>query len=183
MHLAVITLAAGSSSPSGLGALGINTWAFVSQLLSFIIVLVILSIWVLPPIQKMLAKRQDQIREGIENAEKAKQDLIEASKKAEQVIQEARLKAQDTIERASRNAEQIGQQIEKEARVRAEKIYQQNEARIQQEANRARIELSRAIVNLSIDAAGSVIGRSIDSKDNRRLVEEFVTASDQSRNN
>jgi F-type H+-transporting ATPase subunit b len=91
--------------------------------------------------------------------------------------------AQETIERATRNAEQVAQQIEKEARDRAEKIAQQYEARIQQEANRARMELSRAVVNLSIDAAGKVINRSIDSNDNRRLVEEFVTASDKSRNN
>ena len=182
MHLAVITLAA-SGSNSGIGALGINLWAFVSQLVSFIIVLVLLSKWVLPPVQRMLAKRQDLIREGVENAEKAKEDLAQATKQAEKIIQEARRQAQDTVERASANAQQIGQQIESEARERAEKIYQQNEARIQQEANRARLELSRAVVNLSIGAAGKVINRSVDTKDNRRLVEEFITASDQSRNN
>jgi F-type H+-transporting ATPase subunit b len=45
------------------------------------------------------------------------------------------------------------------------------------------MELSRAVINLSIDAATQVIQRSVDSKDNRRLVQEFVTASDQARNN
>jgi len=48
---------------------------------------------------------------------------------------------------------------------------------VHQEANRARNELSRLVVNLSIDAAGRVIERSVDTNDNRRLVEEFVTAS------
>jgi len=45
------------------------------------------------------------------------------------------------------------------------------------------MELSREVVKLSIDAASKVINRSVDSKDNRRLVEEFVTTSDQARNN
>jgi F-type H+-transporting ATPase subunit b len=37
---------------------------------------------------------------------------------------------------------------------------------------------------MSINAAGRVVGRSVNSDDNRRLVEEFVTASnDQTRNN
>ena len=50
-------------------------------------------------------------------------------------------------------------------------------ARIQQEAARARAELSRLVVNLSINAAGKVISKSVDNKDNRRLVEEFVNTS------
>ena len=74
-------------------------------------------------------------------------------------------------------------QIEEEARTRAEQFSQQQLERIQQEANRARMELSRQVVNLSIEAASKVISRSVDNKDNRRLVEEFVTASDTTRNN
>jgi F-type H+-transporting ATPase subunit b len=33
------------------------------------------------------------------------------------------------------------------------------------------------VVNLSIDAAGKVISRSVDNTDNRRMVEEFVSTS------
>lgn len=174
---------ASAESPSGLGALGINAAAFISQLVSFVIVLIVLWKWVLPAVQRTLEKRQALIREGIENAEQAKRDLEEAANKAEQIILDAKRQAQDTIERATKNAEQVAQQIEAEARDRAEKIGQQQIARIHQEANRARMELSRDVINLSIEAASKVISRSVDSNDNRRLVEEFVTASDQARNN
>ena len=50
-------------------------------------------------------------------------------------------------------------------------------ARIQPEAARARAEISRLVVNLSINAASKVISKSVDSNDNRRLVEEFVHTS------
>ncbi|GCE04187.1 F0F1 ATP synthase subunit B [Dictyobacter aurantiacus] len=175
--------AASAESPSGLGALGINTWAFISQLVTFLIVLWVIWKWVLPALQRTLEKRQALIREGIENAEQAKRDLAEAAQNAEQIILDAKRQAQDTIERATKNAQQIAQQIETEARERAEKISQQQIARIHQEANRARMDLSRDVINLSIEAASKVISRSVDSNDNRRLVEEFVTASDQARNN
>jgi F-type H+-transporting ATPase subunit b len=174
---------ANADSASGLGALGINAAAFLSQLASFLIVLFILGKYVLPVIQRTLDKRQTIIREGIENAEKAKHDLAEATSNAERIILAAKRQAQDVIERASQNAEQIAQQIQNEAREKAEKYSQQQIARIQQEANRARLELSREVVNLSIEAASKVINRSVDSKDNRRLVEEFVTANDPARNN
>ena len=176
MHIAVhaLILAQGSNIFTGLG---INTFAFISQLVSFGIVFLILWRWGFPAIMRTLDKRQAVIREGIENAERAKHDLEEATARAEQILNEARRQAQETIERASKAAEREAKRIEEEAHARAEQILQQQVARIQQEAARARTELSRLVVNLSITAASKVISKSVDSNDNRRLVEEFVSAS------
>jgi len=165
------------------GGLGINALGFLSQLISFIIVFWILWKWAFPLITKTLEQRQTVIREGIENAEKAKRDLAEAKAGAERILADARVKGQETIERAQKAAQQEEKRIIEEAHARAEQVAQQQIARIQQEANRARIELSRMVVDLSIGAAGKVVGRTVDSRDNRRLVEEFVSASDQARNN
>lgn len=177
------TLADASSGGSALDALGINGLAFISQLISFIIVLVLLGKFVIPRILQILDKRQAVIREGIENAEKAKQDLAAATARAEHIITDASRQAQEIIDRATKNAEKVAHQIEEEARVRAEQINQQQIARIQQEVSRARQELSREVVNLSIEIASKVISRSMNTKDNRRFVEEFVAASDHARNN
>jgi F-type H+-transporting ATPase subunit b len=157
--------------------LGINAVAFLSQLVSFGIVFFILWKYGFPAIIKILDQRQAVIREGIENAERAKRDLAEASERAEQILADARRQAQETIERASKGAQQEANRIIEDARASAEQVTQQQIARIQQEANRARNELNRFVVNLSIDAAGKVISRSVDSKDNRRLVEEFVSSA------
>jgi F-type H+-transporting ATPase subunit b len=160
------------------GQFGINPFAFLSQLISFGIVFLILWKWGFPAIIKTLEKRQAVIREGIENAEKARRDLDEATTRAEQVLQEARVQAQETIAQATKVAEREANRIQDEAHSRAAQIEQQQVARIQQEAARARAELSRLVVNLSISAAGKVISKSVDSSDNRRLVEEFVHSSE-----
>lgn len=161
--------------------LGINTLAFISQLVSFGIVFFILWRWGFPLIIKTLDQRQALIREGVENAEKARRDLAEANARAEQLLIEAQRQAQQTIERAQKMAQQEEVRILEEAHARAEQIGQQQVARIQNEAARARSELSRQVVNLSINAAGSVIGRSVNNDDNRRLVEEFVTTANSTR--
>ena len=157
---------------------GINPFAFLSQLVSFGIVFLILWKWGFPAIVKTLEKRQAVICEGVENAEKARRDLAEATTRAEQLMQEARVQAQETIALATKAAEREANRIQEEAHARAAQIEQQQIARIQQEAARARTELSRLVVNLSISAAGKVISKSVDSSDNRRLVEEFVLASE-----
>jgi F-type H+-transporting ATPase subunit b len=161
--------------------LGINAVAFLSQLVSFGIVFFLLVRFAFPAITGILDRRQAVIREGIENAEKARQDLAEATARAEQLLLDARREAQQTIERASKIAQDEANRIQEEARERAEQISQQQIARIQQEASRARNELTRLVVNLSIDAASKVISKSVDTQDNRRLVEEFVSVSSQSR--
>ncbi len=165
------------------GGLGINALGFLSQLISFLIVLFILWKWAFPLITKTLEKRQAVIREGIENAEKAKRDLADAAANAERILAQARVQAQETIERAQKAAQQEEKRILEEASARAEQVGQQQIQRIQQEANRARAELGRLVVNLSIDAAGRVVGRSVNNDDNRRLVEEFVSSNEQARNN
>jgi F-type H+-transporting ATPase subunit b len=157
--------------------LGINALAFLSQLISFGVVFFLLWRWGFPAITKILDERQAVIREGVENAQRAKRDLAEATNRAEQVLAEARREAQQAIERAAKVAQDEARRIEEEARERAEQISQQQIARIQQEAARARNELSRLVVNLSIEAASQVIRRSVDNNDNRRLVEEFVRSS------
>src|SRR2546430_13861208 len=135
---------------------GINGLAFLSQLVSFGIVFYILWRWGFPAIVKTLEKRQAVIREGVENAEKARSDLADATTRAEQVMQEARVLAQETIALATKAAEREANRIQEDAHARAAQIEQQQVARIQQEAARARAELSRLVVNLSISAAGKV---------------------------
>jgi len=160
-----------------LGGLGINLIAFLSQLISFGIVFLILWRWGFPIILRTLDKRQAVIREGVENAERARRDLQEANARSEQILLEARRQAQETINQAAKAAEREAKRIQEEAQERAHQIEQQQIARIRQEAAQAREELSRLVVNLSIDAAGKVISKSVDTNDNRRLVEEFVSAN------
>ena len=160
-----------------LGGFGVNALAFLSQLVSFGIVFLILWKWGLPAILKMMNQRQAVIQEGIENAERARRDLADATARAEQVLLEARRQAQETIAQATKAAEAESNRIREEAHAQAEQITKQQVARIQQEAARARAELNRLVVNLSINAASKVISKSVDSSDNRRLVEEFVSAS------
>ena len=160
-----------------LGGFGVNAVAFLSQLVSFGIVFFILWRWAFPAILKTLNRRQAVIQEGIENAERARRELDEATERAEQIMLEARRHAQETFEQAAKGAEAEANRIIEEAHAHADQVAQQQIARIQQEAARARAELNRLVVNLSITAASKVISKSVDSKDNRRLVEEFVSTN------
>jgi len=157
--------------------LGVNAIAFASQIVVFFVLLFILGKWVFPAIIKTLDKRAFVIREGVENAERARQELASAEKRVEALIEQARRDAQATLATATQTAEQIRLEIRQQADQEAAQIRAQNAKRIEQEIAAAKADLSRQIADLAIMAAERVLGTSLDSQTNRRLVNEFVAQS------
>lgn len=160
-----------------MGGLGVNINAFVTQVITFGILLIILGKWVYPAMMKTLDKRALVIREGVENAERARQELLSAEKRVEALIEQGRRDAQATLAKATQTAEQIRAEIREQAEREAQQIRTQNAKRIEQEIAAAKAELSQQIASLAIMAAERVIGTSLDSEANRRLVNEFVAQS------
>ncbi len=158
--------------------LGINVWMFASQLVSFLVLFFVLWRWAFPILTRTLDTRAVTIREGVENAEKARQQLADAERRVTGMMEEARQQAQQTLDQALKAGEHIRAEIEQDAHERSRQLISQAQTRIQQEIAQARNELRREVADLAIQAAERVIGSSLDSATNRRLIDEFV----QSRN-
>jgi F-type H+-transporting ATPase subunit b len=157
--------------------LGINLWNLVAQMVTFFVVLIVLAKWVFPIFTKTLDQRTRVIQEGVENTERSRRELAEAQRRIEGLLEEARQQAQQTLAQATTAGEHLRTEIEQEAQARAKDILAQADKRIQQEIAQARAELRQQVADLAILAAERVIGHSLDSADNRRLVNEFVTQS------
>lgn len=160
-----------------MSGLGVNTVLFLSQLLSFLVLFFVLQRFAWPVLLRTLDKRALTIQEGVENAAKARQELADAEQRIAGMMEEARREAQHTLEQAIKAGEHVRAEIEHDARERARQIIDQAQERIQQEVAQARTELRQQVADLAIMAAEQVIGSSLDSATNRRLVEEFVAQS------
>jgi F-type H+-transporting ATPase subunit b len=158
-------------------ALGINIGSLIAQLVAFIILLLVLQRFAYPVLTKTLDERQAKIREGVENAEKASQSLKDAEKRVEALMNDARAESQRVLATATQAAERLKADIEQQAQQRGREIEQQASKRIEQQISQAKAELRAHVADLSIAAAERVIGQSLDSATNRRLVDEFVSQS------
>lgn len=157
--------------------MGINLWNFVSQVVTFLILLWVLAKYVFPVLVKTMDDRERTIREGVENANKARQDLEDAHKRVEAVLDEARREAQVTLAKATQAAEHVRQEIEQDAQRRSREIITQAEQRTEQLVAQARAQLRQEVADLAIQAAEHVVGGSLDQTASRRLVSEFVAQS------
>jgi len=160
-----------------MGGLGINLWALVAQVVAFIILLAVLQRFAFPPLMKTLDARQARIQQGMKDAADAERRLKDAEQRVQELLNEVRQESQRAIGAATQAAERLKADIEAQAQSRAREIEQQAAKRIEQQIAQAKAELRQHVADLSIAAAERVIGQSMDTNTNRRLVEEFVSQS------
>ena len=155
--------------------LGINPGLLIAQLLNFGILYFLLARFAFPALIKMLDTRTATIREGIENAERAKTELAQAQQRADGIILAAQQRSQQIIAEGTVAGERVRAQLEADAKVRAEEIAQQNRQRMAQEEAQAQNALRQQTADLAIRAASAVVGKSLDGADQRRLVDQFLS--------
>ena len=151
---------------------GFDLWIFLSQVISFILVAVLLKLFAYKPILRVLEERRQRIAEGLLNAEKIKQQLAEAEKRHQEILAQANEKAQKMIDEARSSAGVIAQRKEQEAIAAAEQILAKAREASQLEHERTMAQLKRELGRLVVDATTKVTGKVLTPEDQRRLQEE-----------
>ena len=147
---------------------------FMWTIVTFFIVLAILKWKAWGPLINALDKREEDIREALASAEKARQDAEKASSEYEDMMKKARVEAQQIVADGKAAGERVKNDIESAANDKANEIIEKAKAQIDAERRKAIQEIKSSVVNLSMDAAAKVIERNLDSDDNRKLVDQAL---------
>ncbi len=129
-------------------------------------------------IQAIIDARRERIRDALDEADKArhearglreltKKEREEAKADRERILEESRRQAQALIEQARAQAED-------DLRERLEK----NKEEIAAENRRILAQIRRDVVELTLLAAEKVTGKTLDAKDQRRLIDETIDELD-----
>jgi len=151
---------------------GFNVWMFLSQVLSFTIVALLLRRFAYKPILGVLEERRQRIAEGLLNAEKIKQQLAEAEQRYAEILANANAAAQKMIDEARTSAGIVSERKQQEAVVAAEQIVAKAREASAIEHERTMLQLKRELGRLVIDTTSKVTGKVLNSDDQRRLQEE-----------
>lgn len=145
---------------------------FLSQVISFVIVALILRQFAYKPILKVLEERRERIAEGLLNAEKIKQQLAEAEQRHAEILAKANAQAQKMIDDARESAEHVGERKQQEAIAAAEQILAKAREATAIERERVMAELKRELGRLVVNTTAKVTGKVLTSEDQRRLQDE-----------
>lgn len=151
---------------------GFDTKIFLSQVISFIIVALVLKRFAYKPILAVLEERRKKIEEGQLNAEKIKQQLAEAEQRHAEILAKANAQAQKMIDEARESAAHVAERKQQEAVAAAEQILAKAREASVIEHEKTMADLKRELGRLVVDTTAKVTGKVLTSDDQRRLQEE-----------
>jgi F-type H+-transporting ATPase subunit b len=156
------------------GILSINPGLVFWTIVSFLLLLLLLGKMAWGPIVSALDRREKAIRDAVEAADQARSDAERIIAENKTLLTKAAEDASATREKAVRDAEARANAVFQEAQAKADAQIERARREIALEEERAVAAIRKQAVDLSIEAASRLLKRSVDTDDNRRLVEQFL---------
>ena len=169
-----ITLAAaGAEGDKGmLETFGVNAPLFISQLIAFTIVALLLKKFAYKPVLDMLEQRKARIAEAEANAEKIKSELAETESARDKILEEARSEANRLIEETHSAAAELKEAKTQEAISSAEAIIAKAQEAAAAERDKLMAELKQEVGRLEVETTCKVTGKVLTAEDQQRLIED-----------
>ncbi|MBA30241.1 MAG: ATP synthase F0 subunit B [Dehalococcoidia bacterium] len=154
--------------------LGINLPGLITQVISFLILLFVLSKLLYKPVIKMLDDRADRIKESLSAAEKAKEDAASSAEKIEKELISARQEGQKIIDQAKQFSEDFKEKERSKALEEIENLIEKSKIDLEKETRVAINELRKNFSSLVLEAAEKVVNKEIDDNTHNKLIEKVL---------
>jgi len=147
---------------------------FIWTIITFLVLLFLLAKFAWKPLMAMLDKREDMIRESLDNVEKAKDELERINTESGEMLAQAREEAQNILKQSKETAEKLKSDVLNQAEEKARLIRQEAEASIETAKDKALAEIKSEVVDLSLQIAGKLIRKNISAQENQDLIEQSL---------
>ena len=154
--------------------LGLMIWT----LLVFGFTMYVLSKVAFPRIQEALDKRANLIRESIDEAEKTREEASKILEEYRARLKEAREQADEIIARARKTAETTTAEAAEQGRDKREELLAAARRDIEAETRRSLERIRKEVADLTVLTTEKVTRKSLDSEDQKRLIEEALAEVD-----
>ena len=151
-------------------SVGLMVWT----LLVFVASMLLLRRFAFPAIRDALDRRTKAIDASIDDADRLRVDAEKVLAEYRERLKEARAQAEEIVTRARQAAEEQEHEASEAARERREQLLEQTRRDIEAETRRAIAEIRNEVTNLTILATEKVTRKTLDSADQRRLVEDAI---------
>jgi len=149
---------------------------FFVELAVFLIIVFVIGKYILPPINKAMQERQEQIRSSLEAAEAARVDASRADDDRRAALEAARQQAREILAQANQTAEQIRTDAQARGQEEFERIVANADAEVALARQRAVEEAASRMGELVLEVVERIIGREVDAQAHRDLIDEAIAA-------
>ena len=155
---------------------GIDWKLFLSQLVNFVLILIVLKFFVYNPVIKILKERNKKIKEGLDKAEEAGVRLKEIDKIGKEKLREAEATSIDMIKTTERRAKILEQELHKKIednQIKLEKEMNDNYKKQQEQAKDLVLKNAVELVRKAIMKTVELKPESIDDALIKKAVDKL----------
>lgn len=152
----------------------IDPGLFIWTIITFLILLFALKKFAWKSLIEALERRETRIRQSLEDAEKAKEELEQVQSKTEEILARARAESQAILIEGKKMGEKVKYEILKTAKEKANAIVISVEAEIEIKKEKAIAEIKAGVVDISLKIAEKLLRRNLTKKDNIALIDESL---------
>ena len=147
---------------------------FVWTIITFLILLGLLSKFAWKPLLNVLEKRENGIARSLEEAEKARIKLESLTSEGDEIIAKARSEAQAILSEGKKVSEQLKESTLLKAKEVATANLKEAKEQIKLEKEKAIAEIKGEVVGLSFSIAEKLVKKNLNEKDNKSLINESL---------
>ena len=137
---------------------------FFWQILLFVLLLLLLKKYAWKPILEALNSREEGIQNALDEADKARQEMVDLKSSNEKILKEARAERDGLLKDARMIKEKMITEAKDEAKAQSNKIIQQAKQTIENEKLAAITELKNQVAELSIGIAEKIMKDELSNK-------------------
>jgi len=149
---------------------------FFVELLVVLVILLIVTKYILPPLNKAMEGRQEKIRASLEAADLARAEAAAAGDERAKVLAQARDQAREIVASAQTTSDQVKAEAAGRAQLEYDRIVANASSEVATARQRAIDEASAKIGEIVFDLVTKIVGREVDQNAHQDLVREAVSA-------
>jgi F-type H+-transporting ATPase subunit b len=169
-----VALVLGTSSPLTKIIPGLMIWTIVF----FLVVLFVLKRYAFGPIQKTIDDRRERIRQAIDEADNAREEARNLLEEHRKLIGEAKSQAEGILGEARKDADKARERVRDETETDRQRRLEETRRQIEQATQSALGQIRDEVGKLSVLAAEKITRKSLDAKDQTRLIDEALAELD-----
>jgi F-type H+-transporting ATPase subunit b len=144
------------------------------SIIVFAILIVVIWKFVAKPVNNLLARRQNEIQESVNSAEKQKEEAEKYLEEQKKLVDEAKKEARNIIEESKDAAKRLKDEIEEKAGEKSRALLETAQEEIKAERERSVVAVKDQIVTLALDTTQKIIGKSLSEEEHKKLIEESL---------
>lgn len=172
--IAMFPIAVLAAEGGGGGLLDVNPGLMIWTVITFIILLIVLKKVAWKPILTALDRREQDIRDSLEKAEKASENAQKVLEENKATLAKAEEESKKIIEQSRAYAENLKDQLLKQSKEQARKIIEDSGQEIKRQKDAAFEELKQQIAEIAISAAEKIIKETVDAEKNKKIVSKYL---------